>query len=116
MADKLPPKQRFSAAYESVPPWEIYKPRQQFVDSADSINGRVLDAGCRPLVINIQPNRSQQVSQTWLVVFSHIILVAVRQTIAFHDDPSCKQNCNTGIPMSPSIEAPTVTIYHADVF
>ena len=46
MADKLPPKQRFAAAYESIPPWEIYKPRQLFVDVADLINGRVLDAGC----------------------------------------------------------------------
>ncbi|MBT4864617.1 MAG: class I SAM-dependent methyltransferase [Planctomycetaceae bacterium] len=46
MAEKLPPKQRFAAAYETVPPWEIYKPRQQFVDVADLISGRVLDAGC----------------------------------------------------------------------
>ena len=46
MADKLSPKQRFAAAYETVPPWEIYKPRQLFVDVADLINGRVLDAGC----------------------------------------------------------------------
>jgi SAM-dependent methyltransferase len=46
VADKLPPKQRFAAAYESVPPWEIDKPRQLFVDVADSITGRVLDAGC----------------------------------------------------------------------
>ncbi len=46
MSDKLPPQQRFAAAYESIPPWEIDKPRQLFVDVADSINGRVLDAGC----------------------------------------------------------------------
>jgi SAM-dependent methyltransferase len=36
----------FEAAYHGTPPWEIGRPQAAFVDAADQVRGRVLDAGC----------------------------------------------------------------------
>jgi cyclopropane fatty-acyl-phospholipid synthase-like methyltransferase len=39
-------RQRFSAAYEGKPPWDLGRPQKPFVDHADQIAGSVLDIGC----------------------------------------------------------------------
>lgn len=39
-------RQRFEAAYEGQPPWDLGRPRKPFIDHADQITGAVLDAGC----------------------------------------------------------------------
>lgn len=36
----------FESAYHGRPPWEIGRPQTAFVNAADQIRGRVLDAGC----------------------------------------------------------------------
>jgi cyclopropane fatty-acyl-phospholipid synthase-like methyltransferase len=39
-------QQRFQAAYEGRPPWDLGRPQPAFVRVADQITGAVLDAGC----------------------------------------------------------------------
>jgi len=39
-------RQRFAAAYEGKPPWDLGRPQKPFVDHADQITGAVLDTGC----------------------------------------------------------------------
>ena len=39
-------RQRFEAAYESKPPWDLGRPQSPFVDHAEQITGSVLDTGC----------------------------------------------------------------------
>jgi len=39
-------RQRFEAAYEGKPPWDLGRPQKPFVDHADQITGTVLDTGC----------------------------------------------------------------------
>jgi len=41
-----PNHQRFQAAYEGKPPWDLGRPQPAFVEVADQITGSVLDAGC----------------------------------------------------------------------
>ena len=41
-----PTRERFQAAYEGKPPWDLGRPRKTFVEVADQITGSVLDAGC----------------------------------------------------------------------
>lgn len=41
-----PDYQRFQAAYEGKPPWDLGRPQPAFVEVADQITGAVLDAGC----------------------------------------------------------------------
>ena len=41
-----PKHQRFHAAYEGKPPWDLGRPQKPFVDHAEQITGAVLDAGC----------------------------------------------------------------------
>lgn len=41
-----PNHQRFQAAYEGKPPWDLGRPQQPFIEMADQITGSVLDAGC----------------------------------------------------------------------
>ena len=41
-----PNHQRFQAAYEGKPPWDLGRPQRAFVEVADRITGSVLDAGC----------------------------------------------------------------------
>ena len=38
--------QRFQAAYEGKPPWDLGRPQPAFIEIADQITGSVLDAGC----------------------------------------------------------------------
>ena len=37
---------RFEEIYEGRPPWDIGRPQKAFVEVADRITGRILDAGC----------------------------------------------------------------------
>ena len=39
-------EKRFSDYYSTIPPWDIGRPQEAFVASADLIGPRVLDAGC----------------------------------------------------------------------
>ncbi len=39
-------RQRFQAAYEGQPPWDLGRPQKPFIDHADQITGDVLDPGC----------------------------------------------------------------------
>ena len=41
-----PSRQRFQAAYEGKPPWDLCRPQRPFIEIADQITGSVLDAGC----------------------------------------------------------------------
>jgi len=41
-----PDRQRFQAAYQGKPPWNLGRPQPAFVQIADQITGSVLDAGC----------------------------------------------------------------------
>jgi cyclopropane fatty-acyl-phospholipid synthase-like methyltransferase len=41
-----PKHERFQAAYEGKPPWDLGRPRKPFIDHADQITGAVLDTGC----------------------------------------------------------------------
>jgi ubiquinone/menaquinone biosynthesis C-methylase UbiE len=41
-----PNHQRFQAAYEGKPLWDLGRPQKAFVEVADQITGSVLDAGC----------------------------------------------------------------------
>jgi SAM-dependent methyltransferase len=41
-----PSCQRFQAAYEGKPPWDLGRPQPALVEIADQITGWVLDAGC----------------------------------------------------------------------
>jgi ubiquinone/menaquinone biosynthesis C-methylase UbiE len=41
-----PSHQRFQAAYEGRPPWDLGRPQKAFIEVADQITGSVLDAGC----------------------------------------------------------------------
>jgi cyclopropane fatty-acyl-phospholipid synthase-like methyltransferase len=45
MAD-VPKRTDFETAYAGQAPWDIGRPQQPFVDTADRITGSVLDAGC----------------------------------------------------------------------
>ena len=39
-------RQRFQAAYEGQPPWDLGRPQKPFMEDADEITGDVLDTGC----------------------------------------------------------------------
>ena len=39
-------RERFRAAYEGEPPWDLGRPQSPFVKAADQITGSVLDVGC----------------------------------------------------------------------
>jgi len=41
-----PNEERFRAAYQGQPPWDLGRPQSPFVAIADQITGLVLDAGC----------------------------------------------------------------------
>ncbi len=41
-----PDRERFDAAYEGEPPWDLGRPQGPFVEAADQITGSVLDVGC----------------------------------------------------------------------
>ena len=41
-----PSRERFQAAYAGVPPWDLGRPQEPFIELADRITGSVLDAGC----------------------------------------------------------------------
>lgn len=41
-----PHRQRFQAAYEGTPSWDLGRPQAPFVEVAEQITGAVLDAGC----------------------------------------------------------------------
>ncbi len=41
-----PKRQRFEAAYDGKPPWDLGCPQKPFVDHADQITGSILDPGC----------------------------------------------------------------------
>jgi len=41
-----PNHQRFQAAYEGEPSWDLGRPQGPFIEVADQISGSVLDAGC----------------------------------------------------------------------
>jgi len=41
-----PDRERFQAAYQGTPPWDIGRPQKALVEVADRITGSVLDAGC----------------------------------------------------------------------
>jgi cyclopropane fatty-acyl-phospholipid synthase-like methyltransferase len=42
----VPNRETFENLYAGKAPWDIGKPQQPFIDSADQIKGSVLDAGC----------------------------------------------------------------------
>jgi cyclopropane fatty-acyl-phospholipid synthase-like methyltransferase len=42
----IPDRSMFENIYAGQPPWDIGKPQKPFVEAADRITGRVLDAGC----------------------------------------------------------------------
>lgn len=46
MTDEKPAQERFTDFYDTPPPWDIGKPQRQFVEAADRITGKILDAGC----------------------------------------------------------------------
>ena len=39
-------RQRFQAAYEGKPPWDLGRPQKPFINHADQITGTVIDTGC----------------------------------------------------------------------
>ena len=39
-------KLRFHQAYQGIPPWDLGRPQNQFVEMADQVFGSVLDTGC----------------------------------------------------------------------
>jgi len=41
-----PNRERFQAAYEGKPPWDLGRPQKAFIEVTDQITGSVLDAGC----------------------------------------------------------------------
>jgi cyclopropane fatty-acyl-phospholipid synthase-like methyltransferase len=41
-----PSRERFQAAYEGKPPWDLGQPQKPFIEVADQITGSVLDVGC----------------------------------------------------------------------
>ncbi len=41
-----PNRERFQAAYEGQPAWDLGRPQAPFIEVADQIRGAVLDAGC----------------------------------------------------------------------
>jgi cyclopropane fatty-acyl-phospholipid synthase-like methyltransferase len=41
-----PDRETFENMYAAEAPWDIGKPQKPFIDAADQITGRVLDAGC----------------------------------------------------------------------
>jgi len=41
-----PSQNRFQAAYEGKPSWDLGRPQPSFVEVADQITGAVLDLGC----------------------------------------------------------------------
>ncbi len=43
---ELPGKSLFAEMYAGRAPWDIGKPQKPFLDVADQISGRILDAGC----------------------------------------------------------------------
>ncbi len=46
MTETSPDKETFRQAYRSTPPWDIPGPQPAFVEVADRVSGKVLDAGC----------------------------------------------------------------------
>ncbi|HEY7326232.1 MAG TPA: class I SAM-dependent methyltransferase [Gemmataceae bacterium] len=42
----VPDRNTFETAYAGQAPWDIGKPQRCFIDVADQITGRILDAGC----------------------------------------------------------------------
>ncbi len=42
----VPDRSTFESMYAGQPPWDIGRPQKAFIDIADQITGRVLDAGC----------------------------------------------------------------------
>ena len=42
----VPDRSTFESIYAGQPPWDIGRPRKEFIDLADQITGSVLDAGC----------------------------------------------------------------------
>lgn len=42
----IPTRETFESIYSGRPPWDIGRPQQIFVESADQVTGDVLDAGC----------------------------------------------------------------------
>jgi len=42
----IPERNDFEEMYSKLPPWEIGRPQQSFLDAADKITGSVLDSGC----------------------------------------------------------------------
>lgn len=39
-------RQRFEAAYDGKPPWDLGRPQRPFIDRAEQITGSILDTGC----------------------------------------------------------------------
>lgn len=42
----IPDRKEFEEIYSKLPPWEIGRPQQSFLDAADKITGSVIDCGC----------------------------------------------------------------------
>ena len=42
----VPDRKTFETMYAGGAPWDIGRPQKAFIDAADQISGRILDAGC----------------------------------------------------------------------